>query len=94
MNKDLVRVVKTYKEDDIRDLQGQMLEEEIETSKHLRRERPEYINHPITLNGDTGRDDTPQPYFHWTIQGNDPKKMLQTNEILLNGLKKLKRERK
>ena len=90
----LMKVVKTYTEDDIKDLQGQLLEEEIETSKSLRRERPEYINHPITLNGDTGRDDTPSPYFHWTIQGNDPEKMLRINKVFLNGLKKHKRGRK
>jgi len=94
MAKDLIKVVKTYTEDDIRDLQGNLLEEEIETNKALRKERPEFINHPITLNGDTGRDDTPKPYFHWTIQGTDPKKMLQTNEILLKGLQKIRGKRK
>jgi hypothetical protein len=92
MKPKLFKISKTYTEDDIRDLQGELLEEEIETNKSIRKERPEYINYPITLNGDTGRDDTPQPYFHWTIQGNEPKKMLQINEVLLNGLKKHKRK--
>jgi hypothetical protein len=87
MKKGLVKIVKTFSDEDLRNLQGELMEEEIESMKASREPHDRYFNPPITLNGDTGRDDTPKPYFNWVIQGTDPQKMLKINKIFLDALR-------
>jgi len=85
------KVLKKYTDDDLRSIQGELLESELEKSKDPERE---YHPSSITITGDIGRDDIPGPYFSWNVSGEDPQKLLKTNKILYDALIKFKKRKK
>jgi hypothetical protein len=82
----LVRIEKHYTDEEFTQLMARNMDLE-----HRERENTDPL---ISLNGDTGRDDVPGPYFNWTITGKDPKELLRINKVLLNELLKCKRKKK